>query len=167
MGTTLAFAVWKTIKLGTGLTTADDFCSAFKAANLSVGNGAIDALKSQEFRIAAELLEVDLVLISAQELGFEESTDLRTVYVRAKERGLGLCPAEVGPQLYLQYSDQPEGELLYVAMNQIFDSSDVPVVFHIENLDYGRYLHADYGDPDDICDPDYQLVFVLPKRMCA
>jgi hypothetical protein len=64
-------------------------------------------------------VDVDLVVVSAAEPGTPTETSLADVYARAQERGLALAPAEVGPQLRLQYFDQPIGEFLHVGMNPI------------------------------------------------
>jgi len=59
--------------------------------------------------------DVELVLLSAADLGVESESSLADVYKRARQVGLELCPAEVGPQLRLDYRNQPLGEVLHMA----------------------------------------------------
>jgi hypothetical protein len=42
--------------------------------------------------------------------GVEAESSLSDLYKRAKQVGLELCPAEVAPQLRLEYRNQPLGE---------------------------------------------------------
>ena len=77
--------------------------------------------------------DVDLVVVSAAELGTPPETSLVDVYARAQESGLALAPAEVGPQLRLQYLDQPIGEFLHVGMNPINTWSGEPTIFVLVN----------------------------------
>ena len=57
----------------------------------------------------------DLVVVSAADLGLAvESASLKDIYSRAENLGLGLAPAEVGPELRLQYFNQPTGEFLNI-----------------------------------------------------
>jgi hypothetical protein len=62
---------------------------------------------------------VELALLSAAKLGMEPQAALSDLYRRAKEAGLELCPAEVGPQLRLDYRNQPGGEALNIAMEPV------------------------------------------------
>src|SRR5262249_4582703 len=56
---------------------------------------------------------VELTVLSAAELGVKaDESSLSDVYERARQAGLELCPAEVGPQLRLDYRNQPLGEAL-------------------------------------------------------
>ena len=57
-----------------------------------------------------------------EQLGFPNGATLKEIYAKAKDLGLELCPAEVGPLLRLNYPDQPNGEYLRIAMETINDS---------------------------------------------
>jgi hypothetical protein len=52
------------------------------------------------------------------------------IYNRAKKVGLELCPAEVGPQLRLQYRRQPKYERLAIGMKPIIDSNGKGRIHH-------------------------------------
>ena len=106
----LIFPVWKTIKLGTGLKTADDFRQALKASGFEIGNWANEILGKPAFTAAAKETEVELVRVSVAERGFKNGATRKDIYQRAQELGLELCPNEVGPQLRLQYKDQQYNE---------------------------------------------------------
>ena len=123
--------VWKTITFGR---FANTFAlrNALDAAGCGIGDLAEQILARPAFAMnPAE--DVDLVVVSAAELGTPTETSLVDVYARAQERGLALAPAEVGPQLRLQYPDQPIGEFLHVGMNPINTWSGEPVIFALVN----------------------------------
>ena len=114
------FQVWKTIKLGTGLTTADDFRTAIESAGMRIDDHVYENLLMPSIPAVMTCeTEVELVVATAPELGLDGRASLLDIYVRAKELGLELCPAEVGPQLRLQYTNQPLYERLYVAMEPV------------------------------------------------
>jgi hypothetical protein len=80
------------------------------------------------------------------------------------EMGLGLCPAEVGPVLQLQYGDEEENEWLLwfrLAMEPITDRQGYPDIFKIGHA--GRWMGTCYGYPQDLWDPSHLFVFVRPR----
>ncbi|MCH8162645.1 MAG: hypothetical protein IIA99_00905, partial [Proteobacteria bacterium] len=99
------FSVLKTIKLGTGLVTPDDFRRALKDDGFRLSDWSSDILGKPAFTVSSEETEVDLVVVSVSELGFKDGATRADIYKRAKELGWELCSAEVGPQLRLQYPD--------------------------------------------------------------
>ena len=157
------FAIWKTLKLGTGLRTADDFRSALKRGGNRISDWANDILGKPAFKAATEATEVDMVKVTVAELGFKNGATRRDIYQRAKEFGLELCPAEVGPQLRLQYQDQSLNEWLVIAMEPISDSDGDLSVFVVERLGDGRWLHGGRGHPDRSWDSGNQFVFLRRK----
>jgi hypothetical protein len=103
--------VWKTIKLGTGLRTADDFREAVAKTGRKLGTRAYEVLSHPSFRTSNAEVEVDLVKVTPMELGLpqtglygvplREETDRRAIM-----QGLQLCPTEVAPQLRIQGDDE-------------------------------------------------------------
>ena len=85
--------------------------------------------------------QIDLVVLSAAEMGFEgESVSRATIYRRAAQLGLALCPSEVGPQLRLQYPEQPAGEFLHIAMRPIVTRQGKHAAFVVGNGGAGPLL---------------------------
>lgn len=157
------FSIWKTIKLGTGLKTADDFRSVLKRDGFRVGDWANDLLGRPAFKAESEEREVDLVRVSVAELGFPNDATRADIYKRALEFGLELCPAEVGPQLRLRYSNQPMGEWLLIGMEPIADSDGDLKVFDVARHGDGIWLHGHCGHPVDFWSGDSQWVFTRRK----
>jgi len=152
------FPVWRTIQIGTGLKTANDFRRALTSAGYRIGTWANDILG--RFTPATEEKKLDLVAVSVAELGFANGATLRDIYARAKELGLELCPAEVGPQLRLQYSEQLYGEWLFIAMEAISVSDGNPSIFDVVHIAFGRWLFAYYGGPGGFWIGSFRFVFV-------
>lgn len=158
------FKIWKTIKLGTGLKTADDFRKKIKKSGMKIGDWANDILGKPAFTAATEKIEVDLVVISVGELGFKDGVKRENIYAQAKKLGLQLCLNEVGPQLRLQYKDQPNGEWLVIAMEPITGSDGFLGLFRVERDGNGQWLRSYYGNPDGVWPASGRFVFVLPRK---
>lgn len=159
----MVWPIWKTIKLGTGFKTADDFRAVLKQGGFKIGEWANNILGKPVFVVDNEETEVDLVKITVAELGFKDGATRQDICQRAKELGLELCPPEVGPQLRLQYKDQPLGEWLVIAMEPITVSDGVLLVFSVEHYDGGLWLFSNDGNPDRFWDGDDRFVFLRRK----
>jgi len=150
---------WKTIKLGTR--NIDSLEAGLKKAGRQISNWANDIL--QKITLSDVEKEIELVLISVAELGFKDGATLKEIFDRAIELGLELCPAEVGPQLALQYPDQSLGEWILIAMEPIADSDGGLDLFSVGRGDGGFWLRTLYGDSDGFWDPGSRFVFVRRK----
>lgn len=153
------FDTWKTIKLGTGLNTADDFRKAIKDNGCRISDWASDILGKDAFTTTTEETEVELVNVSVAELGFKNGAKRADIYQRAQEYGLDLCPAEVGAQLRLQYKDQPKDEWLRIAMEPITDSGGRLSVFDVGRGGDGLWLDGVSGRPGRFWDGGDRWVF--------
>ena len=132
-----------------------------------------EALRNNQFGtdwIASEIMDrvhvsgvgtrIELVKVSIEDLGFVKGYPTRDqIYDRAIERGLNLVPAEVGPQLRLQYPDQPDGEELYIGMVPMCARDGSDYIFLVDrdgNSPGSRFLRGYRGDPGG---PDVRWVF--------
>ena len=114
--------------------------------------------------MASEATEVDLVKVTVAELGFTKGARRDQIYERAKELGLVLCPSEVGPQLRLQYQDQPSGDWVFIGMEPINASDSHPCVFSAGCYASGLWLDGGWGRPDDVWFPVVPWVLVRPRK---
>ena len=159
------FKVFKTIKLGTGIKDADGYRKAIKDKRMHIGEFANDILGNPAFNVATKETEVDLVIVSVAELGFKDGAKLKDIYTRAKEKGLQLCPNEVGPQLRLQYIDQLKGEWLVVGMEPIAVSGDDLRLFNVAHLFYdGLWLDFNASSHNHIWLGIRRFIFVCPRK---
>ncbi len=122
------FKTFMTVKLGTGLKTADDFLAAFKEVDVRVSYGAYDMLASENFCVSNTETEFDLVSVTALDLGFEKPPSFENICERAQEFGLEKCPADVGPQLALLIPDGDQRDY-YITMEELEDTRDEKLIF--------------------------------------
>ncbi len=142
--------VWKTIMLGTGIKNAAGFRKSLRAGGYQIRDWANDILGKQTFSVSDTQRAVELILVTPRELGFPHGGGRSDVYKRAQEIGLELCPPEVGPQLRLQYTDQPMNEWIFIGMEPIADSRGDPSLFYVQRTDYCGWLGAHTGRPDSV-----------------
>jgi hypothetical protein len=86
---------------------------------------------------------------------------LRGTYRRALELTVELCPNEVGPQLRLQYKNQPKDEWLFIAMGPIATLGGYLGVFYV--VHDGFCLRGGDADPDHFRDGSNRFVFARRK----
>ncbi|MDE2021753.1 MAG: hypothetical protein KGI71_02415 [Patescibacteria group bacterium] len=152
--------VWKTIKLGT-CKSPDEYRKALKKAGRRIGDWGNDILGKTD--CAQEETEVDLVVLSVKELGFENGAQYKDICAKGVEMGLELCHAEVGPALRLAYGDQPRGEWLRIAMEAITDSDGNRDIFAVGHDIDRLWLYGNYGHPESFWNADYRFVFLRRK----
>jgi hypothetical protein len=150
--------VWRTITLG-----APNNVHALRAAlkkGCRIGRLADRILDRTTLTASKSRAQVDLIILSAADLGFTgETTSRAAIYRRATALDLELCPAEVGPQLRLQYPNQKPGELLHIAMQPIATRRQEHVAFVVGNGGDKLLLVGSATRPEHRVYSDLRFVF--------
>jgi hypothetical protein len=155
------FQIWRKIALGT-YKGVDAYRRALDSAGIKIGDAADEILGRPAFSYETVKTDVGLVLVSAADLGVETESSLAGVYKRARQVGLELCPAEVGPQLRLNYRNQPLGEALDIAMEPLATYSGDPTILTLVNWGTGLALISRDGRSESMVSPTSRFVFALP-----
>ena len=156
--------IWRTITLGT-YKGVGAYRDALDAGRIKIGVSADEILGRPAFPYAKMKTDVELAVLSAAELGVEsDESSLSDVYERARQAGLELCPAEVGPQLRLDYRNQPLGEALDIAMQPVATYSGEPTILTLANWGTGLMLIGRNGRPQSTVNRISRFVFALPTH---
>lgn len=121
-----------------------------------------------------EEVEIDLVNVSAGELGFRDGANYKRILERAQELGLQLCPDKAHSGLDPQCKDEPEGERLLIAMDHCLTTVH-KYRFHEESYvsDGDGFEHAYPNNPygviayanfERVWTANTRFVFVLPRK---
>lgn len=135
----------------------------FKEAKIQITSYTEDMMKSKDLTTLKNAEEIQLMRLKVRDLGFSKYATTEEIYQRAKELGLELCPAEVGPHLRLKYTDQPLGEWFWIAMKQIAGRDGNPNVFGLVRGGDGLWLNSHRATPRDEWHPEHEVVFSLRK----
>jgi hypothetical protein len=158
------FPIWRTITLGT-YNGVDAYRDALDLARIRIGDSADEILGRPVFPYTRTKTVVELAVLSAAELGVEsDESSLSDVYERARRAGLELCPAEVGPQLRLDYRNQPLGEALDIAMEPVATYSGDPTILTLANWGTGLVLIGRDGRSESKVNRISRFVFALPTN---
>src|SRR5581483_4842313 len=112
----------------------------------SVGGQAGEILARPTFALASRQAEAELVLVTPAQLGFTSGTvTLAGPYARPREFGIEPARPEIGPQLRIQYFDQPMGEFLTIGMEPIITWSGEPIILNVANGGAGLILIGQDG----------------------
>lgn len=158
------FPIWKTVTIGTHRSIAD-LRTALDRADVRL-SWYTDYFLDRTYLYRRPMV-IDLVKLSVADLGFQAGATRQEIYARARERGLELCPREVGPALRLTYMDQPMDDWLIIGMEPITGPGGRPVVFRVVRLGDGLWLDNDWALPDDEWGPESTFVFRLPASVAA
>lgn len=86
--------------------------------------------RSRNFITLPTPQDINLVRLQVGDLGIPDAyPTTEKIFQRARELGLELCPAEVGPNYRLQYKKQSMNEWFYIGMKPIADGDGDPGVF--------------------------------------
>lgn len=151
--------VRKTITLGLE-SSAEDYHKALVKADISIGtdgNKIFDLIA-----VSPEKVELDLVVVSVLDLGFKNSEKKSVICAKGVAFGLGLCPAEATLAFRLAYKEQPYGEYLHMAMDEIVDATGAKYTLEVDR-ELDLWIDAEDGNPNHFYSSDTLMVFVQPR----
>jgi len=153
---------FRTIELGTGISDGVSFKKTLEEQGMKMMNSyVVEMLERPDFKVVGKHENIELVEMSVATLGFKKGARYDKICKRAIELGLQLCPAEVGPQLRLQYQNQPKSETLHIAMRAI----RVPYLgANILTVYGGLWLGLDDGTLAAKWGPGARIVFLRPRE---
>ena len=153
-------STFSNIKLGTH-NSVEGLRGALAARGCRIGKWGSDIL--DKVIVSPAETAVDLVVVTAADLYFKDRVRRLAIYERAIELGLDLCPSEVGPQLRLQYLDQPQDEWLYVAMEPVVDADGYHGIFRMGHERDELWLDGNFGNPFNLWHNFYSWIFLRRK----
>lgn len=90
-------------------------------------------------------MEIDLYKATTKELTGSNVPTVDEAFDAVLEKGYDYCPAEIGPQLRIQYTDQPHKDTLRIVMEPILDSIDgYPLIFVLDHFNWKPYIYGDH-----------------------
>jgi hypothetical protein len=147
-------------RITSGGRTAGQLEAELRQANIDVVDIAHDILRSKEFITSKEQEQIDLVRLRVEDLfpDTDKNPSTNEIYEKAKELGLELCSAEVGPAYRLAYhpegelkKEQPTGEWLNIAMEPAahFEGENdwKSYIFRLERNRAGVWLDTNWTNP--------------------
>lgn len=154
------FPVWKRILLGTHK-SVDALRRDLKSNGFRISDWGNNILR--KISLATSETEINLCVATVKELTGKDWATNREILGAIRAKGYELCPAEVGPQLRLQYPDQPSGEWLRIGMEPITGSDGGLFIFNVDPYGDERWLSSFYGYPGHEWSGDRRFVFVSCK----
>ncbi len=117
----------------------------------------------QQMPVVPESEPINLVSFTVEQLGFSGGATYAEIKEKAQQLGLKLCPPQVGPELRLQYTDQPNGEYLLIAMDPMPVAGGYLALFYVNQLDSVSRLSNSYGYLDHKWNSNDRFVFQSRK----
>jgi hypothetical protein len=146
-----------------------------EVGGIRLNQAAEELFAHPAFTTAAWSQLLECVEASVSDLGLPAGAVMGTVLHRAGERGLAMCPLEVGPHLRLQYLDQPEGFLghppsqhrappgsLTVVSPLLSEDPEVPQGFYLRRIHGELWLRGYKSGPEHVWSAEDRLLFCRP-----
>ena len=152
--------ITRTVDVG-GLTKSE-LIQALQSNAIAINVSAEQLFASKHFTTSGTPCSMTTVELTVRHLGCPRGATLRDLY-RTSERGLGLCPLELGPHLRLQCRDQPEGSWgkpcrrhqapygsITIASEQLTQDDDFPKGFYLRRIKGVLWLRGYRSGPQHV-----------------
>ena len=155
-----SFPTWRMINIGTHL-TVHELTTALHAIRCRFSPFVQHAF--EHLILLEKRIELALVKVTVSQLGFPKGAPVQQIKERARFLGLGMCPAEVGPQLLLQNLSDSHAGILRIGMVPIFAPASYYEFIVSHGVDQDPCLTA-ISDISISCNPELTFVFVQKNQ---
>ena len=134
-----------------------------KEKKINISDYAKDMMENKDFTTSKKPEQIQLIRLTVGDLGLKDGATTKDIYERAEELGLELCSAETGPNLRINYENQPLGDWFRIAMKQITDRDGDLNVFYLARDDDGLWLRDHWDNPENRWHSYNKFVFRFRK----
>ncbi len=137
----VSFPAWREIQTGC-FKSVEGLINHILEHECKIGIHALGMMNQKEhFKLDRFQKTTQLVKVMLSDIGFTNGATFPEIIARIRELGHGLCSPEVGPQLRWQYTDQPKGEMAFIAMEPFPLDPDTHggnelAIFELSDSDY-------------------------------
>ena len=144
-------------------------------ANVELNEAAKELFASDRFTTSDTPQTLVTVEVAVRDLGFAQGATFLELCDRAVALGLCPPPIELGPQMRLQYLDQPEGYWghpvtthrappgsITVASPPLSQDEKFPKGFYLRRIKGVLWLRGYWASAENVWNPDDHLVFCKP-----
>ena len=155
-----------------GGVSREELRAMLSAAGVWLNEAAEVLFADDRFATSPNRIQLQTVQLSVAVLGLPNGGTFDQVVKRAAERGLLLCPLELGPHLRHQFLDQPEGFLghpktehtapagsITVASKPLSQDEETPKGFYLRRIAGELWLRGYRSGPEHIWNPQDIFVF--------
>jgi hypothetical protein len=138
-----------------GSVPKETLLSLLQAARVQLNEAAQALFADSRFTTQLSSSLVQAVEVTPNDLGFPTGATYQQIVQRAANRGLLLCPLELGPHLRLQFPDQPEGFIgqpasqhrappgsITVASAPVANDEETPKGFYLRRIEGSLWLRG-------------------------
>jgi hypothetical protein len=137
-------------------------------ANGYIGDCARTMMSRPGFATATTSRVIKVVRVQLRELGFTDWVLWSDIIKGAGEVGGARLPAEAGPRIWLELSDQQPGDHFWILMDPIADAGGDPYVFYaVCNDDGERRLLGRHLPPGRRFYPHHGILFAVRDQGAA
>jgi hypothetical protein len=150
-----------------------ELLAALREHNVRLNQAAEALFEDRRFAPFVREKAVEIAFVSVADLGLRDGATYEQLTRRARDSGLVESPLELGPQLRLQFLNQPEGSAgfparqhrapfgsITVASSPLDESDETPKGFYLRRIDGVLWLRGYRSGAGHLWSPEDVFVFV-------
>lgn len=143
-----------------------------RRCNIQLNQAAQTLFADKRFITTPTVTDFETIELTVADLDFPQGATTAQFYAAAVERGLSLCPLELGPHFRLQLLDQPEGfrghpqtrhqappGSITIASAPLIDDDDFPKGFYLRCIQGELWLRGYHAGAAHRWNPNDHFVF--------